>query len=63
MESGNHQTLFVYEMEQTNQELTIEYLFSPSPDAEEQWQQAIDLILDLILEDLQNELAQEGETC
>lgn len=47
-------------MDTTNQELTIEYRFTPSPDAEEQLQQALDLILELILEDIQKEIANNG---
>ena len=47
-------------MEKQDQELTIEYRFTPSPDAEDQLQQAIELILDLILEDIQTEIEQDG---
>ena len=42
-------------MENTTDNLSIEYEFNPSPDAEERLAQAWDLILALILEDLKAE--------
>jgi hypothetical protein len=43
----------------------IQYAYIPSPDAEDQLAQAWDIIFNLILDDLQFELAQQakGETC
>lgn len=43
-------------------EFTLEYQFTPAPDAEQRLQQAYELILALILEDLQQE-QNEGEIC
>ncbi len=45
------------------QTLLIEYEFTPSPDAEEQFAQAYELILALILEAIQTEEKAAGETC
>lgn len=49
-------------MSKSTKDFTLEYQFNPAPDAEGRLQQAYELILALILEDLQQELA-EGETC
>jgi hypothetical protein len=53
-------------MENTTDNLSIEYRFDPSPDAEERLAQVWDLILSLILEDLKSEQSQpepEIEKC
>ena len=39
----------------------FEYLYEPSPDAEERLAQALDLILALILEDYENEQKEKRE--
>lgn len=45
----------------------FEYQYDPSPEAEERFSQAMDLILSLILEDYENEQKEnarlEGEPC
>jgi hypothetical protein len=38
-----------------NSDFLFEYAYNPSPDAEERFAQALDLILALILEDYENE--------
>lgn len=51
-------------METKQEELTLEYQYSPSPYAEEMLAQVWDVILALIIEDAQKELSEnQGETC
>jgi len=50
-----------------NSDFVFEYEYKPSPEAEERFAQALDLILALILEDYENEQKEnthlEGEPC
>lgn len=50
-------------MTDEKQNFLIEYSFTPSPDAEAQLAQAYEVILNLILDELEKELEQTGETC
>jgi hypothetical protein len=63
MNPGKAPGFFV--MENTTDDLSIEYFLNPSPDAEERLAQAFDLILSLILEDIKSEQQPEpeSETC
>ena len=47
-------------MQNTRNDFTFDYEYSPSPDAEEQLTEAWNIIFALILKDIQNE--QQGET-
>ena len=48
-------------------DFVFEYEYSPSPDADERLAQALDLILDLLLDDILNEQKEktpvDGEPC
>jgi len=44
-----------------NSDFLFEYLYEPTPDAEEQLAQALDLILALILEDYENEQKEKSD--
>ena len=50
-----------------NSDFLFEYLYEPSPDAEERFARAMDLILALMLEDYENEQKEkpdlEGDQC
>jgi len=55
------------ESEPMNSDFVYEYQYNPSPEAEERFNQALDLILALILEDYENEQKEntqaDGEPC
>jgi len=63
MNPGKTPGFFV--MENTTDNLSMEYYFNPTPDVEERLAQAWDLILTLIIEDLKSEQQPEpeSETC
>ncbi len=49
-------------MTKRNEELRIEYQFEPVPDAEERYNRALDLVIELILQDYEECLEAESLT-